>query len=159
MTTIQNIPFDILKNIASFVVEPSYKLLSWLNIKNLYEYSLCYNPCAIEWIEKNINKTSWFELSENPNAIHLLEKNLDKVDWMILSNNPNAIPILEKNIEMINWCMLSQNSNPKVISLIEKHKNNLVNYYVYLSRNPVIFEVDSNGMDKKLIQFARILCI
>ena len=63
------IPFDVLKLVATYLVKPKMKLLEWIDT----------------------DKLDWEYLSSNPNAMHLLEANLDKNNWMNLSKNPNAI--------------------------------------------------------------------
>ena len=84
-----NIPLDVLKIVASYLVKPKMKLLDWMLL----------------------NKIDWDTLSKNPNAIHLLEQNMDKIFWHRLSLNPNAIHLLEKNINKIDWCNFSTNIN------------------------------------------------
>ena len=49
-----NIPLDVIKLIASYLVEPKMKLLDWIPL----------------------DKIDWYYLSFNPNAIHLLEENI-----------------------------------------------------------------------------------
>ena len=71
--------------IKMYQLKPLYKLLDWIDIKNL----------------------DWMGLTRNPNAIDLLEANPDKIDWYWLSRNPNAIHLLEANPDKINWCSLS----------------------------------------------------
>ena len=88
------IPFDVLKLVATYLVKPKMKLLDWI---------------PIDWIY--LNKIVWKELSKNPNAIHLMEQNPDMIDWKNLSRNPNAIPLLEANHEKINWDYLITNPN------------------------------------------------
>ena len=72
-----DIPFDLLKIVASFHTKPRMKLLDWIPE----------------------DKLEWKWLSENPNAIHLLEKVLQheldnplvkplvEIDWDYLSLN------------------------------------------------------------------------
>ena len=64
-----NIPLDVLKIVASYIVKPKMKLLDWVLL----------------------DKINWGVLPSNPNAIHLLEQNIDKINWNVLSSNPNAI--------------------------------------------------------------------
>ena len=75
-----DIPFDLLKLVAPYLVKPRMKLLDWIPI----------------------DKLDWYCLSGNPNAIHLMEQNPDKIDWIYLSQNPNAIHLLEANPKKIN---------------------------------------------------------
>ena len=84
-----NIPLDVIKLIASYIVKPKMKLLDWIPL----------------------NKLNWNILANNLNAIHLLEKNIDKIDWKFLSYNPNAIHLLEQNMDNIDWTSLLQNPN------------------------------------------------
>ena len=65
-----NIPLDVLKIVASYLVKPKMKLLDWVLL----------------------DKLKWWGLSTNPNAIHLLEQNMNRINWYNLSSNPNAIP-------------------------------------------------------------------
>jgi hypothetical protein len=64
-----NIPFDVLKIAASYLVKTKMKLLDWVLL----------------------DKLDWKILSQNPNAIHLLEQNMDMIDWEELSKNSNAV--------------------------------------------------------------------
>jgi len=91
-----NIPLDILKIVASYLVKPKMKLLDWILLDNL----------------------DWDWLSENPNAIHLLEQNMDKIDWVYLSTNPNAIHLLKQNMDKINFAYLSK--NPSIFEIDKK---------------------------------------
>ena len=85
-----NIPIDVLKIVASYLVKPKMKLLD----------------CVL------LDKIDWKVLSRNQNAIHLLEQNMDKIDWGYLSANPNDIHLLEKNMDkIIIWDDLSANPN------------------------------------------------
>ena len=58
-----NIPLDILKIVASYLVKPKMKLLDWVLL----------------------DKLDWEILSQNPNAVNLLEQNMDKIDCYRLS--------------------------------------------------------------------------
>jgi hypothetical protein len=51
-----------------------YKLLDWVDIKNIFWNFISLNPNAIYLLENNIDKINWNNLSLNPNAIHILEK-------------------------------------------------------------------------------------
>jgi len=93
-----NIPLDVIRLIASYLVEPKMKLLDLIPL----------------------DKLNWDYLSLNPNAIHLLEQNMDKIDWVVLSENPNAIHLLEHNKDKINFAYLSKNP-----SIFELEKNQL----------------------------------
>ena len=57
------IPFDVLKIVASFVVKPKMKLLDWIQLDKL-----------------NINR-----LSENEGAINFLERHPAMINWDYLS--------------------------------------------------------------------------
>ena len=106
-----NIPLDVIRLIASYLVKPKMELLDWVLLDNLDWEILSQNTNAIHLLEKNMDKIDWYELSSNPNAIHLLEQNMDKINWIVLSRNPNAIHLLEQNIDEINWDGLSYNPN------------------------------------------------
>ena len=75
-----NLPNVLIKIISTYLIQPQYKLLDWVDE----------------------NKLNWEYLSLNPShkAIPLLLKNLDKINWKYLSGNPSpgTIPILEKNL-------------------------------------------------------------
>ena len=73
-----NIPLDVLKIVASYLVKPRMKLLDWVLL----------------------DKLNWMFLSRNPNAIHLLEKNMDKINWTNLSLNPNIFEIDTKQLKL-----------------------------------------------------------
>ena len=76
-----NIPLDVLKIVASYLVKPKMKLLDWIPLDKINWYMLSKNPNAINLLEQNMDKINWNSLSCNPNAIHLLEKNINKIDW------------------------------------------------------------------------------
>ncbi len=132
---------------------------------------LSKNPSAIHLLEKNPDKINWEQLSANPSAIHLLEQNLDKIDWKLLSTNSSAMNLLQKNIhqlnecqycwlsynpcaidilekypEVINWESLSANIN--AIHLLEKNQDKI--YWMSLSSNPAIFELDYDFFVKRM---------
>jgi len=130
-------------------------------------YACCY-PHLIDIIEQHMDKIDWNELSENYNAIHILEKNLDKINMYNLRRNKNGFQLLlqlnhvfddgniyNKNIvfEYFDYC--EKNNLPfTLIRLLskygytEKHMEFLQynNNYVFLSRNPNIFEYDYKRM-------------
>jgi hypothetical protein len=126
-----NIPLDILKIVASYLVKPKMKLLDWILLDNLDWDWLSENPNAIQLLEQNMDKIDWDALSENPNAIHLLEQNMDKIDWVYLSTNPNAIHLLKQNMDKIN--------------------------FAYLSKNPSIFEIDKKQLKLDITEKAKII--
>ncbi len=89
-----NVPFDVLKIVASYLVKPKMKLLDWIPLDKLDWKLLSFNLNAIHLLESvilDMDKINWLELSRNPNAIHLLEQHMDKINWKWLSTNPNAI--------------------------------------------------------------------
>ena len=59
-----NILLDVIKLIASYLVEPKMKLLDWIHL----------------------DKIKWYSLSYNPNAIHLLQQNIDKIDFFLFES-------------------------------------------------------------------------
>jgi hypothetical protein len=124
------IPLDVLKLVATFLVVRKKKLLDWIP-ENKITYqnweSLSKNPEAIHLLKANPKRIVWFHFSDNPNVHHLLETvPLDSIvvnnpraaiDLCMLSRNPNAINFLETNPHLINWKYLS--ANPKAIHLLE----------------------------------------
>jgi hypothetical protein len=117
------IPFDLLKIVALFLVKPIMKLLNWIDIEKLDWALLCENPNAMTMIEANPHKLEpdcLYFLSKNPNAVAFLEKHPDKINWNGLSKNHNAIHLIEKHINStetedphntIDWKDLSANPN------------------------------------------------
>lgn len=103
-----NMPLDLLKIIAKFLVSKKYKLLDWIDENKLDIGNLSRNPFAISIIEKNIEKINWTNLSSNCGAIDLLKKNIDKINWIWLGINTNAIDIILSNIDKIDWGFLSR---------------------------------------------------
>ena len=95
-----NIPLDVLKIVASYLVKPKMKLLDWILLNKINRDTLSKNPNAIHLLEKNIDKINWWYLSENPNAIHLLEQNIDKIHWLNISKNPNIFEIDTKQLKL-----------------------------------------------------------
>ena len=98
-----NIPFDVLKIVASYFVKPKMKLLDWIPLDKLDWKLLSFNLNAIHLLESvilDMDKLNWGLLSSNPGAIHLLEKNIDKIDWWFLSKNPNIFEIDTKQLKL-----------------------------------------------------------
>ena len=73
-----NIPLDVIRLIASYLVEPKMKLLDWIPL----------------------DKLDWDNLSENPDAIHLLEQNMNKINFAYLSKNPSIFEIDKKQLKI-----------------------------------------------------------
>jgi len=103
-----NIPYDVIRLIASYLVEPKMKLLDWIPLDKIDWSYLSSNPNAIHLLEQNIDKIDWKDLSRNPNAISILEQNMDEIRWSNLSENPNAIQLLEQNMDKIEWLFYQQ---------------------------------------------------
>ena len=80
---------DIAKLVAEYLDE--YKLLDWVDIKNInwYRLSLNSNDEVIKLLKANPEKINWSALSVNSNdeAVKLLKANLDKINWYYLSTN------------------------------------------------------------------------
>lgn len=114
-----NSSFNILKSVASCMVDPPYKLLECIDVANLDWDNLSLNPRAIQLLEKNLDKINWDYLSLNPNAISILEAHLDRVYWPSLSQNPNAIHRIEANLDRVSWHNLAL--NPNGVHLIETY--------------------------------------
>ena len=119
-----DIPFDVLKIVASFVVKPKMKLLDWIDADWLDWYSLSENSnfCnATDLLEKYFSRINWTTMSCNSNATQLLEKQaenpLNKINWFLLSGNSGAIKLIEKVLQQdpdkINRDELS--SNPQLV--------------------------------------------
>jgi hypothetical protein len=53
--------------------------------------------------------------------------------------------------------MFALNTNPAVVSVFEKHQEQLKFCSVYLSQHPSIFEVDVKAVSKKIDELARVL--
>jgi hypothetical protein len=129
---------------------------------------ICTQPHLIDIIEQHIDKIHWMELSGNYNAIHILEQHLDKIHFYNLRNNKNGFQLLlrlnhvfdddynyDKNIvfEYFDYCEKNNIQFNLIKSLseygyTEKHMEFLKrnNDYVYLSKNPNIFEYDYKRM-------------
>ena len=124
-----SLPIEICTHIASYVIEPKYKLLDWIDKSKLSNYGLSMNKRSIQFLKENPDKIHWSGLSANPNAIDLLKDNLDKINWSALSYNPNAINLLEANVNKINWYCLSDNPNIFEIDrkLLNKEIDSLAN--------------------------------
>ncbi len=127
------IPLNLLKIVASFLVKPRMKLLDWIPE----------------------DKIDWYNLSKNPNllnAIHLLEKYPDKINWKWLSGNPNLLNaislleiVLQHDPDKINWNQLPRNSNSlQAIHILEANQNKIG---CNLHLNPSIFEIDKKQYD------------
>ena len=136
--------------------------------------ALHFNPNAVPIFEKYPDKKDWSLLSYNINAIPLLRKNPDKINWDNIVQNPMAIEILEENEDKLNWYYLTCNHN--AMRLIEKDikiimeevaqnlnndKNNWPDEYYpideqkwkRLARNPGIFELDYQAIQKRVMIF------
>ena len=95
-----NIPLDVIKIVASYLVKPKMKLLDWVLLDNLDWEILSQNPNAINLLEQNMDKINWNEILINPNAIHLLEQNIKKINWKWLSENQNIFEIEQKQLKI-----------------------------------------------------------
>ena len=95
-----NIPLEVIRLIASYLVKPKMKLLDWIPLDKINWSNLSRNPNAIHLLEQNIDKIDWYNLSENPNAIHLLEQNMDKIDWTWFFTNPSIFEIDKKQLKI-----------------------------------------------------------
>ena len=99
------IPFDLLKIVASFHIIPKMKLLDWINEDTLDVDGLSSNPNAITLLETFLQKSEkrnyiWYNLSSNPQTIRILEivlqHDFDKINWKNLSINPSIFEIVTK---------------------------------------------------------------
>ena len=60
------------------------RIAKWVDLNKLEWKSICHNipKNALNWLVTNHkDKIDWQSLSYNPEAIELLEKNLDKISW------------------------------------------------------------------------------
>lgn len=134
--------------------------------KNLDKITIdiCTNENALKLIEQIILpnlgeylhedfQIIWCYLSGNPSAIHILEKNLDYLSWSELSTNPNAVNILKANIDKVYWAYLVWNSNPKVLDILEAHKEKWSEWQKRLLSNPIIFIPDNEAYVRLLHSF------
>ena len=95
-----NIPFDVIRLIASYLVEPKIKLLDWISLDKNNWNILSAISNAIHLLEQNTNKINWTNLLFNFNAIYMLEKNLNKIVWNNLLQNPNIFEIDKKQLKI-----------------------------------------------------------
>jgi len=140
------------------------------NLHMVEEYwdEICIQPHLIDIINENMDEINWYYLSLNYNAIHILEKNMDEIYGMCLVENKNGFQLLlqlnhafnesyeyDKKIVLEYFDHCEKNNIPfnliKQLSehgYTEKHMEFLKhnNNYVYLSRNPNIFEYDYKRM-------------
>jgi hypothetical protein len=100
------------------------------------------------------NENAWFFLEK------FLEENPDKKDWIhweLLSKNESMVPLLEKYPEEICWIELSKNKN--AMRLIEqdiidsKNEWDNSNSWELLARNPGIFELDYQAIERRTAIF------
>jgi hypothetical protein len=125
-----DIPIDVLKLTASFLVKPKMKLLDWIQIDKLDQNWLLSNPCeaAINVIKIHTDKMDFCNLFRHASTVQIIRllkmigsniESLNEGDWQVLSFNPNAIDLLEANFDKINWRNLSR--NPNAIHLLENN--------------------------------------
>ena len=91
-----DIPFDLLRIVASYLVKPKMKLLDWIDVNKLNWEQLSSNLNANDLLEAHPNKIWWDVLSGNPNALNLLETvalDPDKINWTSLTFNPSIFEI------------------------------------------------------------------
>ena len=126
----------VLKNIV-FEYLPNVEVLPWIDESKLDRANLYSNPAAMHMISMSLDIPGdcWFSLCKNPAAIDFLEKNLEFVNWKYLSANPAAIHLLEKNLNLVSRSHLA--TNPGISSsiiLTEESKS----YPIY--ENPTRFD-------------------
>jgi hypothetical protein len=129
------LPTDLINLVSSYVVQPRYKLLPWIDPHKLDYFQLSSNPRAIGMLEDNPSIVSWDMLSANPSAIHLLEQNPDKINWYQLSKNPSAIRLLQQNPDKIDYCALLCD-NPCAFRIINRVETS---WFAY--RNPSLLDL------------------
>ena len=164
-------PLDVIKIVASYLVDPKMKLLDWIpknmeyvayfgfpysvHMRNKLRYNNDSDITDRECININIHRMTETQcecLYGSPTAICYFEKNMDEIDWSYLSFNPNALHLLEANLDKINWACLSR--NPKAIHLLEPVILNIDNplanaiSWDWLSGNPRALHLLKSQPDK-----------
>ena len=147
-----NLCDDILLIIASFIIEPKYKLLKWIDNTKIDLYYLCANPSpnVFNYILENynMNDINWHVISMNPSAIKFIEKEIingnNNVNWGVLSKNPAAVHILENNINKIDWNILLENESMEAITLLCKYPDKINNK---IFRNKYAVKMIENKID------------
>jgi hypothetical protein len=116
---------------------------------------LSLNPNAIPILEKYPQNINWYYLSRNKNAIELLKNNLSKISFDNLIYNENAYELISENINYYNhpyyhYEMIYYNKNSNIIDIIQPRFFCNNEYFKYLSKNSHIFELDYNGLKKRM---------
>jgi len=132
---------DILREIASYIIKPKYKMIDW--IKPYFD--ICIN-------RENNKQNIWSYLSGNKKAHDFLFYNYrHKIDWNIISSNPNFIDELIKNDDKSNIEYML--CSPKMVNYYYNNQS-LFNYYCFF-KCPLAISHIENNVYKKLIFFSK----
>lgn len=174
--------------ILSIKYESKYKLLEWIDPKNLEWDGLCRNthPAAMKIIEENLDEldyVDWVVLSRNPSAEHILRGNLDKIYWPSASENPAILDLLLERLDLLDWQVFAGQtkaydvlknelsfikkfyyfySNPSMMKFIEKMIEENVNSVDWggISANPAALELLNKYPDRiKYDHYSRNLTV
>ena len=145
-------------NILSFIIEPVYKLVDWINPNKLSFHDLSENPKSYYFLYKNKERKTinWSSLSSHNsyNSLsYIINKHntntscykyslldttnnfyINKIDWYKLSKNNNdfAVDYLLKNKHKIKFDNFSLNTNDRAVDylLTNTHKINYTNFSI-----------------------------
>ena len=101
-------PYDLVKLIVSYIVEPTYEFLDWID-KDQIEWTFLSgnpHPYAIDLLKNNPNKIDYYQLSKNHGASELIQD--------------MYIDYVNNNITNINWFQLCENISDKAIDILER---------------------------------------
>ncbi len=158
MATIIDLPRDLLNLIASYAIDPIYKLLDWIDVNKLDWEQLSQNERAYDLLKNNFGKIKWDDVScVERKIILLMRKYLNKFDWDSLAHNDcdEAIELLREHPDKINWALLSWNNNINGIELLKSNPGGID--WNALSGNRNAIEILKTHPDK--INWDNLLCI
>lgn len=115
----------------------SYKLLSWIDENNLWDYGLSLNPKGIDYLEKNKHRINWANLSMNKSAIHILRNNKHKIvyEYLILNENNEAIKLVQEKFHLKknqHIYLLNKNNCQAAVDYLLEHPSE-INWYLFMS--------------------------
>ena len=126
-------PYDLIRLITSYLIEPTYEFLDWID-KDQIEWTFLSgnpHPYAVELLKQNPDKIDNYQLSKNNGAIELIQdlfmdcinNNITLINWFQLCENisDGAIDILERNQDKIIHTHLAKNSNNRAVILIKDY--------------------------------------
>ena len=120
------IPIDLFKLVATYLVKPKMKLLDWIPIDKLEWHTIANNPNIIHFMKPIIHQVILKKFgnlltsnNSNINKVYLIEDNVELIRLYspYLSRYPNALHLLESYPDMIDWENLSR--NPGALHLLE----------------------------------------